>query len=79
MNFFKKLFKITAKIILKPLGKETLKYHIQKSFSCFIDCKDNPKTWQAFDTFLSGTIVELIRIYCTKEINTPTLTGFLNW
>ena len=79
MNLLKTFFKITEKIILEPLGKEILRYNTQKSFDYFINCKDNHKTWQTFDLFLNGKIMELSRMYCAKEINTPTLIGFLNW
>ena len=76
MNLLKKFFKITEKIILDPLGKEILKYDTQKSFDYYINCKDNHKAWQAFDIFLNVTVIELIRVYCAKEINTPTPIGF---
>ena len=79
VNLLKTFFKIPEKIILEPLGKEILRYNTQKSFDYFINFKDNHKTWQAFDVFLNGKIMELIRINCAKEINTPTLIGFLNW
>ena len=79
MNLLETFFKITEKIILEPLGKEILKYNTQKSFYYFINCKDNHKAWQAFDIFLNGTVMELIRMYCAEEINTPTPIRFLNW
>ena len=77
MNLLKTFFKITEKIILEPLGKEILKYDI--SFDYLINCKDNHKAWQAFDIFLNGTIMKLIRMYRAEEINTPTPIGFFNW
>ena len=79
MNLLKTFFKITEKIILEPLGKEILKHNTQKSVDYFINFKDNRKAWQGFDIFLNGTITELIRMYCAKKINTPTLIGFFNW
>ena len=41
--------------------------------------KITTKAWQAFDTFLNWTIMELIIMYCAEEINTLTPIGFLNW
>ena len=79
MNWLKTYFKVLEKIILEPLGKEILKYDTQKSFDYFIQCKDNHKAWQAFDIFLNGTIMELIRIYCAETDDTPTPYGFLEW
>ena len=77
MNLLKTYFKVLEKIILEPLGKEILKYDTQKLFDYFIQCKDNHKAWQAFDIFLNGTIMELIRIYCAETDDTPTPYGFL--
>ena len=79
MNLLKTYFKVLEKIILEPLGKEILKYDTPKLFDYFIQCKDNHKAWQAFDIFLNGTIMELIRIYCAETDDTPTPYGFLEW
>ena len=76
MNLLKTYFKVLKKIILEPLGKEILKYDTQKSFDCFIQCKDDHKVWQAFVFLLNGTIMELIRNYCAETDYTPTPYGF---
>ena len=77
MNLLKTYYKVLEKIILEPLGIEILKYDTQKLFDYFMQCKDNHKEWQAFDIFLNGTIMELIRIYCAETDDTPTPYSFL--
>ena len=71
MNQLKTLFKILDAILLEPL--DTV-----KSYQYFLDCKDNHKSWQAFEVLLHGTVMELIRIYCAEE-KSPTPLGFLQW
>lgn len=78
MNKIKTLFKILDKIILEPLGKDVLTFNTLKSYQYFTDCKDNHKAWQAFENFLHGTTMELIRL-CYLESESPSPLGFLQW
>ena len=78
MNQLKTFFTVLDKIMLEPLGKMVLNFETQQAYNYFRQCKDNHKAWQAFEVFLHGTIMELIRLYCAKEKD-PTPLGFLEW
>ena len=50
-------------ILFEVLGKDVLKFDTAKSFAYFIACKDNHKAWQAFEIYLHGTTMALVRLY----------------
>ena len=56
---------VAGPILFEVLGKDVLKFDTKKSFDYFIACKDNHKAWQAFQVFLHGTTMELIRYYAS--------------
>jgi len=67
MNQLKTIFKILNDIVLEPLGKDVLNFVSPKAYSYFIDAKDTHKSWQALQTFLFGTTMELIHEYRKDE------------
>ena len=80
MNLLKTFFKITEKIKLEPLGKEILNTILKNHLIILSTVKITTKHGKLLTyIFPNGTIMELIRMYCAEETNTPTPTGFLNW
>ena len=67
--------------MLELLAKNVFKFDTAKSYKYFLDCKDNHKAWQAFETLLHGTVMELIHVYCSETtlVSLPTPLGFLQW
>ena len=81
MNQLKTFFKVLDHVCGDVLGNDVLQFNTPKSYKYFIDCKDNHKAWQAFEIFLHGTTMEIIRLYASElpsGVN-PGVMGFLDW
>ena len=67
------------KICFNILGSDVLNFMSPTSYKYFIKAKDNHKSWQAFEIFLHGTMLERIHaclLQCQEDISP---TGFLKW
>ena len=81
MNQLKTFFKVADKVFGEVLGKEVFNFNSEKSYSYFIQCKDNHKAWQSLEVFLHGLTMELIFMYM-KSLDVsevPNTMGFLEW
>ena len=81
MNQMKTFFKVIDRVCGEFLGKDVLGFNTPKSYSYFIDCKDNHKSWQALEIFLHGTTMELVHLY-TASLAVgikATPLGFIEW
>ena len=65
-------------MILEPLGKDLLNFQPPTAYSFFVEAKDTHKSWQALQTVLFGTTMELMEVYKQQE-SEFTLFGFMEW
>ena len=67
------------KICFNVLGSDVLNFKSPTAYKYFTEAKDNHKSWQAFEIFLHGTMLEMIHTYslqCKEDISP---IEFLKW
>ena len=69
--------RLLDKICIQQLGKYIFIFKGMKAFQFLIKAKYNHKSWQKFEKFLHGTMLDLIRGYCEENWANPTTLGFL--
>ena len=73
MNQLKTFFNVASSVCFDVC----LNFKTLKALSFFLSCKDTHKSWQAFEIFLHGTILEIFKLYADTTTTPSSTIGFL--